>query len=305
MRLNIEHKTWYAYEQQVKLSTQYLRLTPQNSVHQQVLSWQLDLPCEATRTLDAYGNVLHVLTLDRPHQLLEIAARGVVEILDASELAPDPQSTLSPLVFLRATPLTQPDGAIRDFARRYWQAEKPLASLEKLMDELLLKMPYQPGSTQVSDSAAKVFAAGSGVCQDHSHVFSPAVAAWGSRRATSVAICILTTLNTLLLTPGLKPGWMAVGTALISPTIRAVRASIYVWRWVWIISMLVRCAVCGWAAAVRICWRWPRCSRCMRSSDIFCRRDYDLLCGNAFIVRDDFCIGLTHQRGRRSYFLVP
>jgi len=38
MRLNIEHKTWYAYEQQVKLSTQYLRLTPQNSVHQQVLS---------------------------------------------------------------------------------------------------------------------------------------------------------------------------------------------------------------------------------------------------------------------------
>jgi len=54
---------------------------------------------------------------------------------------------------------------------RYWHAEKPLSSLEKLMDELLLKMPYQPGSTQVSDTAAKVFAAGSGVCQDHSHVF--------------------------------------------------------------------------------------------------------------------------------------
>ncbi len=141
-----------------------------------MLSWQLDLPCEATRTLDAYGNLMHVLTLDSPHQLLEIfiRAQGVVEIadnLDASELAPDPQSTLSPLVFLRVTPLTQPDGAIRDFARRYWQAEKPLASLEKLMDELLLKMPYQPGSTQVSDSAAKVFAAGKGVCQDHTHVF--------------------------------------------------------------------------------------------------------------------------------------
>ncbi|MBK0098216.1 transglutaminase family protein [Erwinia sp. S63] len=171
MRLNIEHKTWYAYEHQVKLSTQYLRLTPQNSVHQQILSWDLDLPCEATRTTDAYGNVLHVLTLDTPHQQLEIAARGVVEILDAGEYSPDPESILSPLVFLRATPLTLPDAAIRDFAQRYWHAEKPLASLEKLMDELLLKMPYQPGSTQVSDTAAKVFAAGSGVCQDHSHVF--------------------------------------------------------------------------------------------------------------------------------------
>ncbi len=162
MRLNIEHKTWYAYEQQVKLSTQYLRLTPQNSVHQQILSWDLDLPCEATRTTDAYGNVLHVMTLDTPHQQLEIAARGVVEILDAGEYSPDPESILSPLVFLRATPLTLPDAAIRDFAQRYWHAEKPLASLEKLMDELLLKMPYQPGSTQVSDTAAKVFAAGSG-----------------------------------------------------------------------------------------------------------------------------------------------
>lgn len=171
MRLNIEHKTWYAYEQQVKLSTQYLRLTPQDSVHQQIISWELILPCEATRTRDAYGNVMHVLTLDTPHQKLEIAARGEVEILDGGEMVADPDCALSPLIFLRATPLTQPDGAIMDFALRYWRPEAPIASLEKLMDALLLKMPYRPGSTQVTDAAAKVFAAGSGVCQDHSHVF--------------------------------------------------------------------------------------------------------------------------------------
>ncbi len=152
MRLNIEHKTWYAWEHPVKLSTQYLRLTPQNSVHQKILSWELALPCDATRTVDAYGNVMHVLTLDTPHQMLEIAARGVVDILDEGELAADPESTLSPLIFLRGTPLTQPDSAIRDFALRYWRPEAPLASLEKLMGELLLKMPYRPGSTQVSKS---------------------------------------------------------------------------------------------------------------------------------------------------------
>ena len=171
MKLNIEHSTRYTWEQQVTLSTQYLRMTPQNSVHQKILSWELDLPCEATRTLDTYGNVLHVLTLDKPHQLLEIAARGVVEILDEGEMVPDPESTLSPLVFLRVTPLTQPDPAIRDFALRHWRPEAPLASLEKLMGEVLLKMPYRPGSTEVTDPAAKAFAAGSGVCQDHSHVF--------------------------------------------------------------------------------------------------------------------------------------
>ncbi|MBP2168250.1 transglutaminase-like putative cysteine protease [Erwinia toletana] len=171
MRLNIEHKTAYTYESLVKSSTQYLRLTPQDSVHQHIISWQLILPEDAIRTTDTYGNVLHVLTMDKPHQLLEIEARGVVEIYDEVEMAPDPECLLSPLIFLRFSPLTQPDAAIRDFAQRYWRAEAPLESLETLMAELLLKMPYQPGSTTVTDNAAKVFAAGTGVCQDHSHVF--------------------------------------------------------------------------------------------------------------------------------------
>ena len=137
-----------------------------------MLSWQLDLPCEATRTLDAYGNVLHVLTLDRPHQLLEIAARRGRD--SGCQRAGAGSAVDAVAAGVSARHAADPAGrAIRDFARRYWQAEKPLAS-RKLMDELLLKMPYQPGSTQVSDSAAKVFAAGSGVCRSQR---SPAVAA--------------------------------------------------------------------------------------------------------------------------------
>ncbi|MFK8259633.1 transglutaminase domain-containing protein [Erwinia sp. AnSW2-5] len=171
MKLTIAHKTCFSYQSLVRQSTQYLRLTPQDSVHQHIISWDLLLPEEAICTTDTWGNVLHVLTLDRPHQEIEIEARGVVEILDDEDSAPDPDCMLSPLVFLRMTPLTQPDAAISDFARRYYREEAPLASLERLMGELLLKMPYQPGSTLVTDTAAKVFAAGSGVCQDHSHVF--------------------------------------------------------------------------------------------------------------------------------------
>jgi transglutaminase-like putative cysteine protease len=66
MKLNVSHKTHYTYAQQVKRSTQYLRLTPQNSSHQKILTWELSLPEYATRTTDAYGNVLHVLTLSKP-----------------------------------------------------------------------------------------------------------------------------------------------------------------------------------------------------------------------------------------------
>jgi transglutaminase-like putative cysteine protease len=169
MKLNVTHQTHYSYAQQVKHSTQYLRLTPQDSSHQKILSWDLTLPEYATRTLDAYGNVLHVLTLDQPHQAITIVANGVVEIKDNME--DDNTGHLSPLVFLRTSPLTLADGAIRDFASRYYRPQAQHESLCNLMGELLLKMPYNPGSTTVKDSASQAFSAQTGVCQDHTHVF--------------------------------------------------------------------------------------------------------------------------------------
>ncbi len=169
MKLTIEHQTCYTYAEQVRRSTQYLRLTPRDTENQRIVSWDLLLPDSALRTTDAFGNVLHVLTLDQPHQMITIKASGVVDI--------DPRfsggitDTLSPLIFLRQSPLTQPDRAIRAFALRHFRPEAPLPSLEKLMDALLLSMPYRPGSTHVTDTAAQSFAAGQGVCQDHTHVF--------------------------------------------------------------------------------------------------------------------------------------
>jgi transglutaminase-like putative cysteine protease len=169
MKLTINHRTHYTYAQQVKRSTQYLRLTPQDSSHQHILSWSLSLPEEATETSDAYGNVLHVLTLDRPHQAITIEAQGVVEIQDDTE--DSEQGHLSPLVFLRHSPLTQPDLSIREFAGRFCAPQAQYLGLCDMMNELLHRMPYRPGTTSVTDSAANAFTAGQGVCQDHTHVF--------------------------------------------------------------------------------------------------------------------------------------
>jgi transglutaminase-like putative cysteine protease len=169
MKLNIAHQTHYTYAEQVRRSTQYLRLTPLESSHQHIVSWTLTLPEEALCTTDAFGNILHVLTLDQPHQDITIKASGVVDI-DTSTCSQDTHH-LSPLVFLRHSQLTQPDQAIREFALRFYRKEAPLASLESLMTALLQAMPYQPGATQVTDTAAQSFAAQQGVCQDHTHVF--------------------------------------------------------------------------------------------------------------------------------------
>jgi transglutaminase-like putative cysteine protease len=172
MKLTINHLTHYQYDEEVKFSTQYLRLTPQTSARQHIKEWTLVLPASAVATTDAYGNVMHVLTMDSPHQEIVIHAQGVVEIADTQEDGTDDAcGQLSPLVFLRTTPLTDANALIREFAHRYYREDDPSGSLATLMAELRLKMPYSPGATQVHDSAAVAFTKGKGVCQDHTHVF--------------------------------------------------------------------------------------------------------------------------------------
>ena len=67
MRLSISHETTYHYDDQVRSSIQYLRLTPHDSERQKVLSWKLTLPREARAQVDPFGNILHVLSLEEPH----------------------------------------------------------------------------------------------------------------------------------------------------------------------------------------------------------------------------------------------
>jgi transglutaminase-like putative cysteine protease len=170
MRLSVDHATRYAYEVPVRFSTQYLRLTPHDSARQKVLEWKLDAPGRPTRTLDGYGNVLHVLTLDKPVTEIVIRAIGRVETRAGQDEGPDPVP-LSPLVFMRGTQLTRADEALASFAEGYRRRAASYAGLRDMAGAILRKMPFRPGDTHVSSSAAEAFATGSGVCQDHAHVF--------------------------------------------------------------------------------------------------------------------------------------
>jgi len=170
MKLHIHHTTSYRYESNVAHSTQYLRLTPAESVRQRVLSWDLRLPATASRSLDAYGNIMHVITVDFPHQDIVIEAEGFVEVDDC---ATEKTDALSPLLFLRSTHLTNIDSALASFALPFASIAKtfPRDAAWQLMLKLREHMTFQAGETDTCTTAADAFAQGQGVCQDFSHVY--------------------------------------------------------------------------------------------------------------------------------------
>ena len=168
MRLSISHDTTYSYDNQVRTSIQYLRLTPHDSERQRVLSWQLELPRPVRAQLDPYGNILHVLTLDEPHESIVIGARGQVEIDERCEAEHESQSALP---FLRFTRLTEADEALREFANLQCQQRRDRSALIELMHALNAHIRYLPGITATETSAAEAFAGREGVCQDHAHAF--------------------------------------------------------------------------------------------------------------------------------------
>lgn len=171
MLLNVTHTTLYRYDDAPQRSTQIIRLTPANSRRQRRLEWQVELPAPAPSFTDAFGNVSHLLCLEKPADDIVITARGRAEVQERED---DPgENGIAPAVFLCTTPLTEADEAMLEFVRplRPLVKSRPFLGLNDLMQAVLEKMPYEKGATTARHTAAESFAEGRGVCQDHAHVF--------------------------------------------------------------------------------------------------------------------------------------
>ncbi|MCB1499499.1 MAG: transglutaminase family protein [Bauldia sp.] len=175
MRLRIQHETAYRYATPANRAIQILRLTPRGHQGQFVVNWRIDVDrdCRLQTTIDAFGNRVHSFTVDGRLEGLTIIAEGEVETQDMSGIVRD-QVEIAPVgLFLRETPLTAPDEAIKafadDVASEY--GPNPLNLFHGLMLAIRERMRFDVRATDTGTSAAKAFAEGHGVCQDFAHVF--------------------------------------------------------------------------------------------------------------------------------------
>lgn len=180
MRLTISHRTRYRFTRPLTNAVQMLRLTPLSCLNQTVLDWRIDVDCDARlrESRDGYGNCLTALYVDQPVTTLTITAKGQVVTDDRAGVVSGLASDLPPGVFLRPTPLTTPDEALRDFAEEVAaRVPAPLDRLHALSASLSERMTFDAATSIVSTTAADAFAAGRGVCQDHAHIFIAAARA--------------------------------------------------------------------------------------------------------------------------------
>ena len=176
MRARIYHETVYRYDTPIDYSCQLIRMTPGPYERQRVLDWRVGGLGELSlsSTSDGFGNLMHMLTLDRMHQSATIVATGTVEVEDTHGIVRGAVETLPPSFYLMETPITAPDDALQALARRFSKggsADARLATMHKLMNGIREAVDYEVGATHVQTTAAEALRAGHGVCQDHAHVF--------------------------------------------------------------------------------------------------------------------------------------
>src|SRR5262245_50441358 len=170
MQLRILHRTLYRYDEPVKYSAQALRLTPRREGTQRVLSWGIHAPGRRIEQVDAHGNVTHLLTVEDPHQQIEIVVSGSVEVAPEGVLMAH-EGPLSPLAYLASTRLTTADAAIAKLAQEHLEGSRSMRDrVQSLASAVQDRVKYKKGSTSVEDTAAAVLARGEGVCQDQAHV---------------------------------------------------------------------------------------------------------------------------------------
>jgi len=170
MYLTIRHDTSYRYEATVHYSIQQLRLTPASGASQVVRRWSIDAPGKLDATVDAYGNILHTLVINKPHKEIHLHVSGEVNPIPLVDgLLRDAPGPIPLEHFTCATRLTEADAEIRELAESVPSLASQ-ASLIALSECIVQRVGYHPGVTQVTSTAAQALALGNGVCQDHAHL---------------------------------------------------------------------------------------------------------------------------------------
>jgi transglutaminase-like putative cysteine protease len=191
MMYDIRHRTTFTYEDVVSVSHHVLHLSPRRHPRQRALETAMLIdpsPAVDSRGSDYFGNPVHYLTVQEPHDQLVVEARSRIDVqplpasidLGASErwvetreslAAAADDTTLQAFQFVFDSPYSVADEDVRDYALQSFVGDRPV--LEAAMDltsRIYGEFEYRGGVSDVSTPVRDVFGMRKGVCQDFAHL---------------------------------------------------------------------------------------------------------------------------------------
>ncbi|MEM9464326.1 MAG: transglutaminase family protein [Actinomycetota bacterium] len=173
MRLSITHATRYRYDEPVGYGLHELRLIPRSGPTQTVEWWdtRIEGGSRQVRLSDHHRNIVELVRVDPDALETVVIASGGVDTIDTAGVVGPDQGHTPRWLYLRATPLTSPGPNTRRLIRGVDRDQPELETLHRLSSTVRDAIDYVAGTTEVTTSAETVVEAGSGVCQDHTHVF--------------------------------------------------------------------------------------------------------------------------------------
>ncbi|MBB4153197.1 transglutaminase-like putative cysteine protease [Sphingomonas jinjuensis] len=180
MRLQIRYRTSYVFDVPQQRLVQLARLTPQSFAGQTVTQWFINVDCDAriNATHDGYGNDVSMIYVDGPLAALTIEVTGEVLTENRAGVVRGIAEPLPPEVFLRPSPLTEANDAIRALAdQAAARGSTPLERLHALNQSIYATMRFDTAGTDVRRTATEAMELGHGVCQDFAHIFCAAARA--------------------------------------------------------------------------------------------------------------------------------
>jgi len=182
MAYSVRHITRFKYEPAVRESVMEVRMQPRTDARQRCLSFSLDVTPRASMMMyrDFFGNAVHHFDIPGQHELIEVAAQAVVEVLpplvahavgdweelDARVAQGDYWEMMLPSLYARPTDLLEKLRERLDLKRR----GNPLELLQELNTQMYEFFEYAPNTTKVDSPIDEALESRQGVCQDFAHI---------------------------------------------------------------------------------------------------------------------------------------
>jgi transglutaminase-like putative cysteine protease len=184
MAYSVRHITRFKYEPAVRESVMEVRMQPRTDARQRCLSFSLDVSPRASMMMyrDFFGNAVHHFDIPGQHELIEVAAQAVVEVLpplalqasavgsweelDARVAQGDYWEMMLPSQYARPTELLERLREKLNLTRR----GNPLELLQELNTQMYEFFEYAPNTTKVDSPIDEALESRQGVCQDFAHI---------------------------------------------------------------------------------------------------------------------------------------